>query len=44
VQCRPAHGGILRDVVVGYNTLTLYFDPLAVDAAWLEAEIRPGAG
>jgi inhibitor of KinA len=33
------HGGILRDVVVGYSTLTLYFDPLAVDAAWLEGEI-----
>jgi inhibitor of KinA len=37
---RAAHGAILRDVVVGYRTLTLYFDPLAVDAAWLEAEIR----
>ena len=27
-------------MVVGYCSLTVYFDPLAVDAAWLEAEIR----
>jgi inhibitor of KinA len=33
------HGAILRDVVVGYCSLTLYFDPLAVDAAWLEGEV-----
>jgi inhibitor of KinA len=37
VQAR--HRAILRDVVVGYNTLTVYFDPLRVDAAWLEGEI-----
>jgi inhibitor of KinA len=28
----------LLDVVVGYCSVTLYFDPLAVDPAWLEAE------
>lgn len=37
---RARHGAILRDVVVGYCTLTLYFDPLRVDAGWLETEIR----
>lgn len=37
---QATHGAILRDLVVGYCSLTLYFDPLAVDAAWLEAEIR----
>jgi inhibitor of KinA len=33
-------GTAVRDAVVGYATLTLYFDPLVVDAAWLEAETR----
>jgi inhibitor of KinA len=33
-------GSALRDVVVGYCSLTVYFDPLAVDGAWLEAEVR----
>jgi KipI family sensor histidine kinase inhibitor len=37
-------GGILRDVVVGYCTVTVYFDPLRVDAPWLESEIRTAAG
>ena len=37
-------GGILRDVVVGYCTVTVYFDPLRVDAPWLESEIRAAAG
>jgi KipI family sensor histidine kinase inhibitor len=37
-------GGILRDVVVGYCTVTVYFDPLQVDAPWLESEIRAAAG
>jgi inhibitor of KinA len=32
-------GSQLRDVVVGYCTVTVYFDPLALDAAWLEAEL-----
>jgi inhibitor of KinA len=34
------HAAVLRDVVVGYSTLTVYFNPLTVDASWLEAEIR----
>jgi KipI family sensor histidine kinase inhibitor len=33
-------GAAVRDAVVGYATLTVYFDPLEVDAAWLEAELR----
>ena len=37
-------GGILRDVVVGYCTVTVYFDPLRVDAPWLESEIRAADG
>jgi inhibitor of KinA len=37
-------GGILRDVVVGYCTVTVYFDPLRVDAPWLESEIHAAAG
>ncbi len=36
-------GSALRDVVVGYCSVTVYFDPLAVDAAWLEAEARDEA-
>jgi inhibitor of KinA len=33
-------GEMIRDVVVGYCSLTVYFDPLALDLAWLEAEVR----
>lgn len=29
----------LRDVVVGYHTVTAYFDPLVVDAGWLRGEL-----
>jgi KipI family sensor histidine kinase inhibitor len=32
-------GDLIRDAVVGYHTLTLYFDPLSVDAAWVEAQL-----
>ena len=32
-------GAVVRDAVVGYHTLTVYFDPLAVDGAWLESEL-----
>jgi inhibitor of KinA len=35
-RCGPS----LRDVVIGYCTLTAFFDPLAVDAGWLEGELR----
>ena len=37
---RERCGAMIRDVVVGYCSLTVYFDPLALDHAWLEAEIR----
>jgi inhibitor of KinA len=47
---RTRCGPVIRDAVVGYHTLTVYFDPLAVDARWLETqiqeiavEIQPGA-
>ena len=36
-------GTAIRDAVVGYATLTVYFDPLVVDAAWLEAEMSDAA-
>jgi inhibitor of KinA len=31
---------ILRDVVIGYCTMTVYFDPSRVDGRWLESELR----
>jgi inhibitor of KinA len=37
-------GAVLRDVVVGYHTVTVYFDPLTVDGAWLEGELATIAG
>ena len=33
----------IRDVVIGYCSVTVYFDPLHVDAAWLEDDIRSRA-
>lgn len=43
-------GAVIRDAVIGYHTLTVYFDPLAVDSRWLESqmtemafEVQPGA-
>jgi len=36
---RRRFGALVRDAVVGYHTLTVYFDPLAVDGRWLEAEL-----
>jgi KipI family sensor histidine kinase inhibitor len=33
----------VRDVVIGYCSVTIYFDPLRVDAGWLEAEIQAAA-
>jgi inhibitor of KinA len=30
----------LRDVVVGYSSVTVYFDPLTMDMGWLEREAR----
>ena len=32
-------GTIARDVVIGYCSVTVFFDPIGVDAQWLEAEI-----
>jgi KipI family sensor histidine kinase inhibitor len=37
-------GTVVRDVVIGYCSVTVYFDPLRVDAAWLEDEVRASAG
>lgn len=36
-------GTIVRDVVVGYCSVTVYFDPIRVDAAWLEGEVAASA-
>ena len=37
------HGSLVRDLVVGYCSLTVYFDPIAVDAAWLETQVHAAA-
>jgi inhibitor of KinA len=37
---RERFGHAVRDVVVGYCSVTLYFDPLQTDAGWLESEVR----
>jgi inhibitor of KinA len=42
-RLRRQWGAVLRDVVVGYCTVTAYFDPLYVDARWLESEVRAAA-
>ncbi len=42
-KLRRRCGAAVRDAVVGYATLTVYFDPLVVDGAWMEAEIRDAA-
>jgi inhibitor of KinA len=41
---RTQWSAILRDIVVGYCTVTVAFDPLAVDAPWLESEMLTTAG
>jgi inhibitor of KinA len=33
-------GTAVRDVVIGYCTVTVYYDPHAIDGAWFEAEIE----
>jgi inhibitor of KinA len=33
-------GVSIRDVLIGYCSVTVYFDPLALDARWLEHQIR----
>lgn len=37
---RARCGSVLRELVVGFCSLTIYFDPLAIDGAWLADEIR----
>jgi inhibitor of KinA len=37
-------GHVLRDLVIGYHTLTVYFDPLAIDARWLEDQLESIGG
>lgn len=37
---RARWGAVLRDVVVGYCTVTVYFDPVRVDGRWLESELH----
>ncbi len=37
---RDRCGATVRDIVVGYCSVTLYFDPLQMDAVWLESEVR----
>jgi len=41
---RARCGSSVRDAVVGYCTLTVYFDPFRVDPLWLEGELRAVAG
>lgn len=36
---RARWGTVIRDAVVGYHTLTVYFDPLRVDGRWLEEQL-----
>ena len=37
-------GDLVRDTVVGYCTVTVYFDPLRVDADWLEEQLLALSG
>lgn len=37
---RARCGASIRDVVIGYCTATVYFDPLVTDPDWLEAEVQ----
>ena len=37
---RARCGSSVQDAVVGYCTLTVYFDPFRVDPRWIEGEIR----
>lgn len=36
-------GAVLRDVVVGYCTVTVYFDPVSVDSGWVESMVADAA-
>jgi inhibitor of KinA len=37
------YGAAVRDAVVGYCSVTVYFDPARVDPGWLEEELRTSA-
>jgi KipI family sensor histidine kinase inhibitor len=39
-RLRHRCGHAIRDAVVGYATLTVYFDPLEVEVEWMEAQVR----
>ncbi|HXG54217.1 MAG TPA: 5-oxoprolinase subunit PxpB [Vicinamibacterales bacterium] len=39
-RLRTCCGSAILDAVVAYCTLTVYFDPMLVDAGWLEGELR----
>jgi KipI family sensor histidine kinase inhibitor len=40
VAIKHAHGDTIRDVVVGYCSVTVYFDPLRVDGEQLAVDLR----
>lgn len=40
---RQRCGTALQDVVIGYSTVTVFFDPLAVESGWIESELRESA-
>jgi inhibitor of KinA len=42
-KLRRRCGTAVRDAVVGFATLTVYFNPLVVDGAWMEAEVLDSA-
>jgi inhibitor of KinA len=42
-RLRERLGPSIRDVVIGYCSVTVYFDPLHIDAAWLDDEMRDAA-
>lgn len=37
-------GSAIREIVIGYCTVTIYFDPLLTDPSWLEERAREIAG
>ena len=37
------HGTAVRDAVVGYCSVTVYFDPVRTDPEWLEKELLDAA-
>src|SRR3954468_16058744 len=39
-EIRQRYGAAVRDAVVGYASVTVYFDPVLVDAGWLERELQ----